>query len=151
MLDGILNGVTGILDKVIPDATERMKAENEVLRLMMSNADKQAEVNAVEAAHKSTFVAGWRPAIGWAGAIALFTMFVAKPMVVFGAALYGVDPTIIAQIVDFTLDTGELMTLVGGMLGLASARTFEKTRGVASNSIGKAITGKIAGLIGGKK
>ena len=34
-------------------------------------AKGQLEVNKTEAAHKSLFVAGWRPAIGWICGLAL--------------------------------------------------------------------------------
>ena len=71
MLDGILKGAGDILGKFIPDANERLKAEGELNRLAAQNAAGQLAVNAEEAKHKSIFVSGWRPFIGWACGIVL--------------------------------------------------------------------------------
>ena len=76
-------------------------------------AKGQIEVNKTEAAHKSLFVAGWRPCIGWICGLAL---------------LYS---TLIAPILNiwFTVppvNNDLLSTILLGMLGLAGARTVEK-------------------------
>jgi len=40
----------------------------------------QTNVNEAEAKSGSLFIAGWRPAIGWIGAMALFYQFVVYPI-----------------------------------------------------------------------
>ena len=69
LLPLISNVVGGIIDR-IPNPEEKAKAEREAMAAItkgLLDADKgQMEVNKVEAGHRSVFVAGWRPAIGWA-------------------------------------------------------------------------------------
>jgi hypothetical protein len=50
-------------------------------RFQQKLAEKQLDVNAKEASHRSVFVAGWRPAIGWCGALALFFAFILSPCI----------------------------------------------------------------------
>ena len=112
----------GILDKIIPDknarhaAKERLEgyAQKGELDLLLG----QLEINKMEAAHKSLFVAGWRPAIGWICALGL---------------LYN---TIIANILGIWLDVPEvdttlLVPVMMGMLGLGAMRSYEKVNQVA--------------------
>ena len=81
-------------------------------------AQGQLEVNKVEAAHKSLFVAGWRPTIGWVCALGLF---------------YNV---ILANIIGIWVDVPEIDTtllvpVMMGMLGLGAMRSYEKVQGVS--------------------
>ena len=72
----------------------------------------------MEAAHKSLFVAGWRPCIGWISAFGL---------------LYN---TIIVNILGIwvevpEVDTTLLVPVMMGMLGLGAMRSYEKVNSVA--------------------
>jgi hypothetical protein len=78
----------------------------------------QIEVNKVEAAHKSLFVAGWRPAIGWICGLALLYSTIISPIL----GIWFTVPVV---------DTSLLTTVLMGMLGLGAMRTFEKTKGVS--------------------
>jgi hypothetical protein len=49
----------------------------------------QLEVNKVEAAHKSLFVSGWRPAVGWVCVLGMFGNFITIPFTNFVLALTG--------------------------------------------------------------
>ena len=68
------------------------KREAELLLKQVDNVQAQAmaqlEVNKVEAAHESLFVAGWRPAIGWVCALAIFSDFVLRPVMVWVSGWY---------------------------------------------------------------
>ena len=117
MIDKLIGPVTGLLDKFIPDADTKAKLAHEVATMAQNHAQElakgQLEVNKTEAAHKSLFVAGWRPCIGWICGLAL---------------LYS---TLIAPILNiwFTVppvNNDLLSTILLGMLGLAGARTVEK-------------------------
>ena len=85
----------------------------------------QIEVNKVEAAHNSMFVAGWRPAIGWICALGMAGNFLVIPFVNMALELFdtGVQVPLIAL--------SEMMPVLMGMLGLGAMRTFEKTKGVS--------------------
>jgi hypothetical protein len=130
MLDALIGPVTGLLDKFIPDADERARLAHEIATLSERHAQELAKgqlaVNQTEAAHKSLFVAGWRPFVGWTCGIALAWHFVGQPLVVFGIALAGLDTPELP-----TFEMESLLTVLLGMLGLGGLRTFEKTKGVS--------------------
>ncbi len=102
------------------------KREAELLLKQADNAQAQVmaqlEVNKAEAAHESLFVAGWRPAIGWVCALAIFSDFVLRPVMVWLSGWYSGVPVFPSLISD------NLWELMAGMLGLSGLRTFEKTR-----------------------
>jgi len=78
----------------------------------------QAEITKLEASHRSAFVAGWRPFIGWICGIGLSFVFVANPIIQWATGQPGPD---------MPLDA--MTTLVVSMLGLGGLRTFEKVIG----------------------
>ncbi|MAZ33837.1 MAG: hypothetical protein Tp178MES00d2C33159091_27 [Prokaryotic dsDNA virus sp.] len=93
----------------------------------------QIEVNKVEAQHKSIFVAGWRPAVGWVGAAGLAYAAIFQPVASWIARVtYGYG----GQFPE--LDNSLLTTVLLGILGLGGLRTFEKYKGVSSDApVGK--------------
>ena len=76
ILTSLIGPVTGLLDKVIEDKDKKNSIAFELATMAEKHAQEllkgQLEVNKTEAAHKSLFVAGWRPAIGWICGLALF-------------------------------------------------------------------------------
>lgn len=122
MLDLLVGPVTKILDKFIPDKDEANRLAHEIATMAERHAHEnslaQIKVNEQQAAHKSLFVAGSRPAIMWICALGL---------------LYA---TFIHPILDiwFTMpevNTDVLMPVMMGLLGLGGMRSLEKTKGVA--------------------
>ena len=83
------------------------------------------ELNAVEAKHRSVFVAGWRPACGWTGAIVLFYHYVIQPIGIWVLSLNGIDT------VPPTLDLDALWPMITGMLGIAGMRSYDKSKNKA--------------------
>lgn len=77
----------------------------------------QAEINKMEAQHRTIFVAGWRPFIGWVCGVALAYNFVLRDLIVWYFGSEGAPPA---------LQMEHLMTVLVGMLGLGGMRTFEK-------------------------
>lgn len=139
MLGDLLKGAIGpIVDgflKFIPDKNAREEAkeqlESQMLNALTGLIQGQLEINKAEAQHKSLFVAGWRPGIGWICGIALGWNFILQPIMAWGFFVYGLD------IADApVLDTGELTTILLGMLGLGGLRTYEKRLGVSSDNLG---------------
>ena len=130
MLEALIGPVTGLLDKFIPDADERNRLAHEIAtmseRHLHEVAKGQIEVNKQEAAHKSIFVAGWRPATGWCCSIALMWHFVLQPLATFVIAYTGVETPPLPA-----FDMDSLLTVLLGMLGLGGLRTAEKIKMVA--------------------
>jgi hypothetical protein len=78
----------------------------------------QIELNKAEATHRSTFVAGWRPAIGWTCGAGLALAFVINPIFQWWTGTPGPQ-----------LPLDSMTSLVTAMLGLGGLRTFEKIIG----------------------
>ena len=133
LLGGLLGGGKGgalaTISKVVDElhTSEEEKLDKKILmqRLQQKLAEKQLDVNAKEASHRSIFVAGWRPAIGWCGALALFFAFILSPCIDWYAKFSGMD------IVPPAIETGPLLAIVTSMLGVAGMRSFEKAKGIA--------------------
>ena len=129
MLQALIGPVAGLLDKFIPDADEKMKIAAELSTMAERHAQElakgQLEVNKVEAASKSMFVAGWRPFIGWVCGIGFLSNFIIIPMANFGLALAEMS------IVIPMIDTTQMMPVLMGMLGLGAMRTVEKVQKVS--------------------
>ena len=129
MLQALIGPVTGILDKFVEDKDAKNAMAHEIATMAEQAAHEaamaQVEVNKAEAQHKSIFVAGWRPFVGWVCGLALCYHFILAPLIIFGTAYAGV-PT--PELPEF--DMGSLMTVLMGMLGLGGLRTFEKSKGL---------------------
>jgi roadblock/LC7 domain-containing protein len=122
ILSSLIGPATKLLDKVVEDKDQKNALAHEIATMAERHAQElaqgQLEVNKVEAAHKSLFVAGWRPAIGWVCALGLF---------------YNV---ILANIIGIWVDVPEIDTtllvpVMMGMLGLGAMRSYEKVQGVS--------------------
>ena len=136
VLLSLLPTVAGIIDKIITDPAARDAAK---LALAQTNLEAelrpllaQIEVNKVEAASNSLFVAGWRPAVGWMCVLAVGWHFVVMDFFIFLV-------NILAEVLDLTisipslpsLDIQELLGLLMAMLGIGTMRSFDKKNGVA--------------------
>lgn len=117
-LAALVTPAMSILEKAIPDKDLREKLSHELAVLADKQITAQIEVNKVEAAHKSIFIAGWRPAIGWICGFALLYSTIISPIL----GIWVTVPEV---------DTSLLTTVLMGMLGLGAMRTFEKTKGVS--------------------
>ena len=125
IIDKLIAPVAGILDKFVVDKDLKMQLQHE-LETALQNANlAQLEVNKVEATHKSIFVAGWRPFVGWVCGVALAYHFILSPLLQFCIALAGIEQ----ELPEF--EFGQLSTVLMGMLGLGGLRTFEKMKGVS--------------------
>ena len=69
MLQALIGPVAGLLDKLNEDKDTKNALAHEISTMAERHAQElakgQLEVNKVEAASQSMFVAGWRPAVGW--------------------------------------------------------------------------------------
>ena len=129
MLSALIGPVTGILDKFIEDKDAKNAMAHEIATMAEKAAHEaamaQVEVNKVEAGHRSLFVSGWRPSVGWVCSFALFYHFIANPLILF---VVGITGHAIPPLPEF--DMNSLMTVLMGMLGLGGLRTFEKAKGL---------------------
>ena len=129
MLELLINPISTLLDKFIPDADEKAKLAHEIATLAQKQAHEsaiaQVRVNEVQAAHGSLFVAGARPFILWVCGFAFAYHFIVQPIIITASRFYGLE-------IDYPeFDMASLMTVLGGILGLGGLRSYEKRHGVS--------------------
>jgi len=129
MLSALIGPATQLLDKFVEDKDKKNEIAHELATMAERHAQElakgQLDINKEEAKHRSIFVSGWRPSVGWVCSIAMAYHFVIQPLIVFGVTVAGVE---IPELPKF--DMNSLMTVLMGMLGLGGLRTFEKTKGL---------------------
>ena len=129
MIDKLIGPVTGLLDKFIEDKDQKNALAHEIATMSERHAQElakaQLEVNKTEAQHKSIFVSGWRPAVGWCCVFGMMGNFMVIPFTNFVLALLKID------VVVPLIDTATMMPVLMGMLGLGAMRTYEKRTGVS--------------------
>ena len=129
MIEALIAPVTGLLDKFIEDKDQKNKLAHELATMADRHAQElakgQLEINKMEAQHRSIFVAGWRPFLGWGLSFAMIWHFVLAPITIFGFSYAGVEAP---ELPAFDMDS--LMTVLLGMLGLGGLRSFEKVKGL---------------------
>jgi|TARA_R100000750_G_scaffold31102_1_gene19885 hypothetical protein len=130
LLPSLLSIVGDAIGRFLPEDKEaRAKAERDIeaqLSAHLATIDlAQLEVSKQEAAHRSIFVAGWRPFIGWSCGSALAWTYIVQPVLSFILAQTG-------HLVPLPLlDMGQMMPVLMGLLGLGGLRTFEKFKKVS--------------------
>ena len=102
------------------------QALNAHVQLMLA----QIKVNEESAKSKSVFVAGARPAVIWVGCFALAWSGVFHPLLTWVWAFSGIagDPPPL-------LESATLGTIVTGLLGVATMRSYDKKQGTQTDKI----------------
>ena len=139
---GIVGEVAGkLIDRVFPDkvaqASERARMEAELLKITQEDKlDERAKetsiqlaqiaVNAKEAESESIFKAGWRPFVGWAGALSLTYVSILEPFMRF------ISTVVFQYMGTFPIiDTTITMQVLFALLGMGAYRSFDKFQGTA--------------------
>ena len=126
LLGNLIQPVSKILDKVIPDADLKRRLSQEIATMADKHANEvalqQIELNKIEASG-NWLQRSWRPLIGMTCAVAFMWHFVLQPVLVFALSASGYP---IPDLPAF--DMSSLLTVLGGLLGLGGLRTFEKVK-----------------------
>lgn len=126
----VIESVGKVAGDLITTDKERMEMALREKELDQKNDLAQIDLNKTEAATGSLFIGGWRPAIGWTCAIALFCYYV--PYVLAATVLWVVQVIQTGQLVQRPdLGIADLLGLVFAMLGMSTLRSAEKMKGVA--------------------
>ena len=118
-------GVANIVDKFVETDDEKRAAAIIKAKLMMKPSLAQIELNKIEAGHRSIFVAGWRPFIGWVCGFALLWHFMLFDLLTWLTVNF--FPTVTA--LPTLTGTDTLVTVLLSLLGLGAMRTAEKFGG----------------------
>ena len=121
-----IEAVGNVLDALFTSDKERLDTKAVPARIAQQPGLVQLEINKIEAALKTVFVAGWRPFIGWVCGLALFYNFIARDLMVWALALTTADTPPPPP-----LHLDVLTTILYTLLGLGGMRTFEKLQGRA--------------------
>lgn len=124
-IGSIVSGLAGGLDELFTSDEERAAAKLKLETLMQQPHILQAVANIEGAKHRSIFVAGWRPAIGWVAALGLGYQFLILPF----AGLINAYAKLPVELPSLAAE--QLMSLVMALLGLGGMRTFEKYKGAS--------------------
>ncbi len=128
------------IEKIWPDPTKRAQ-EMRLLEELKQKGDLaelnahvqliqgQMSINMEEAKHKSVFVAGWRPFVGWVGGFSLAYVSMLEPLMRFVATMIGYVGEF--PVIDTTLNMQVLM----GMLGIAGMRSYDKKQKTQTDDI----------------
>ena len=117
-----IEAVGNIVDELYTSEEERQQAKLAIQKVEAKLKEKQLDINKAEATHRSIFVSGWRPFLGWISGLSIGYVYLFQPILDMILQMFQVQ-------VDWVqLDLGQLMPLVLGMLGLGGLRTFEKAR-----------------------
>lgn len=135
IVGGLIEAGLRIIDKVIPDPQAKAEAKLKLLEMEQQGEFKkldadlqvmlaQAAINQEEAKSPDTFRGGWRPAVGWVCVLGLAYTYLAQPLLAWASATSGWAPPP-------SIDTFDLLIMLGGMLGFGGMRSFERIRGKA--------------------
>ena len=126
-----------LLNKVLPDAEAKAKAQLELAKLAQDGAFKeldvqlqvnlaQAKINEIEAASSNPMAATWRPAAGWVCVMALGYEFLLRPILPWALTVAQVPSVPPLQSLDAVL-----WELVFAMLGIGGMRSYERSQRVS--------------------
>jgi hypothetical protein len=116
--------IGNVLDALFTSDDERLDKQAVLARIAQKPSLIHAEISKIEAAHRSVFVAGWRPFIGWVCGVALAYNFVIRDVLIWLLAL---TQSPLAPPPALHLDV--LSTILFALLGLGGLRTYEKLNG----------------------
>ena len=121
MLQSLIGPATQLLDKFIPDADVKNKLAHDISTMAERHSQElalqQLDVLKLDA-KGSWFQSSWRPLAGYVCVLGLAINFLVSPI----CAGFGIT---IPQ-----ADASVMMPLLLGMLGLGSARSYERIKGV---------------------
>lgn len=119
----VVKGVADGLDGLFTSDDERLTHAEVMTRIKQDPDKAQMAVNAVEAGHRTMFIAGWRPFTGWVCGMALAYQYLLNPLIIWIVTLSMDKPIYPPE-----LDMSVMMPVLLGMLGLGTLRTVEKTK-----------------------
>ncbi len=115
-----IDALGNAFDKIFTSDDERAQAAVVMEKLRQHPAELQVELNKIEAGHRTIFVAGWRPFIGWVCGVGLAFVFLINPIIQWTTGESGPE-----------MPLESVFSLVIALLGMGGLRTIEKNSGKA--------------------
>lgn len=124
-----IEAIGNVFDKLFTSDEEKAQAKAVLAKMAQEPHILQAEINKIEASHRSILVAGWRPFIGWVCGVSLGTYFI--PKFTLAAVLWAMKSWELQELLPYPVDGADLMQVIFALLGLGGLRTAEKFAGRA--------------------
>lgn len=118
VVEGV-KGIAGVINTFVETPEEKKAAKIIMTKLQQRPNEVQAEINRIEAGHRSLFVAGARPFLLWVCGFGFALTFLINPIIEWITGYPGCQIPI-----DIMLE----LTLA--ILGLSGLRTYEKLKGL---------------------
>ena len=119
MLSALIAPITGLLDKVIPDADTKVKIAHQLATMSERHAQEVTlqQIEVLKADAKGNwFQSSWRPLAGYVSVLGMAVNFLVSPIAAgFGVAIPQADMSV-------------MMPLLLGMLGISGMRSFDKVK-----------------------
>lgn len=133
------------INRIWPDPLKQAEEQRKLMELSQKGdlaalqahvelMTKQAEINLADAKSGGFFQSGWRPAIGWVGAVSLALMYIPKALVM--TYMWSYQALTILNQWDGTgnlfmpkfpdLGVSDIIGLLMSMLGVAAMRSYDK-------------------------
>ncbi len=124
-IEGSIKAVGGLVDELYTSKEEKLTHAEVMQRIYQRPRLAQIAVNQTEATHRTIFVAGWRPAVGWVCVAVLAYNWILRPLFNDMLTLAG------HPLPDLDVDLLEVIALLGSMLGIGAMRTIDKANNKA--------------------
>ena len=160
-VEAALDFGTSIINRIFPDpskqADERLKlaelAQDGKLQELNARVELlrgQLEINKLESQHKSLFVAGWRPGVGWVCVVCLALAFIPKSIALtlfwgwqcvlllstYDASVFAITGEPLPTLPPFPeLGITEVIGLLGSLLGMATLRSIDKAKKTQTDAL----------------
>jgi len=118
-----VEGIGNVIDMFVETDDEKRIAKQIRDKMLMQPSLAQIEINKIEASHRSIFVAGWRPFIGWVCGFSLAWHFILFDVLSWATLIWFPD----IELPELA-GTETLITVLFAMLGLGGLRTYEKIK-----------------------
>lgn len=127
IMDQIGGIFKAVADKWIPDAKDRLEAEQFFFKQAHELNLAQIELNKIEAQSDSLFKSGWRPFVGWACAGSLAYSVVGHDILNWFMSVISMYTTKALPVLP-NPDVTIMLELLMALLGFGGLRTYEKLK-----------------------
>nr|WP_269783261.1 3TM-type holin [Marinibactrum halimedae] len=121
-----VEGVNNVLNSLYSNDEEKLSRKTLLYRLQQKPSLAQEQINIIEAQHRSFFVSGWRPFVGWICAWNLVYLIFVRDVLTWCSMTFWPD-----KVLPPAVGSEMGLEIVVALLGLASLRTIEKFSGRA--------------------
>ena len=77
---GTVKAVAGVIDELHTSEEEKEQLKLRFAEVEAKLKEKQLDINKVEAGHRSIFVSGWRPFLGWVSGLSIGYVYLFQPL-----------------------------------------------------------------------